>query len=335
LHVVLSADVIADAFGLGEPSEPLRPLAGGSSASHWRIDTARGRWVVKVNQAPAPWLLDQMRVACVLEQAAYDAGVPMPRPVVPQTTAIGLWARLPGDGCYARVSEWVDGRPPTPADTASLAGWLGRTLAIIERLGLPGDPTVDAAYPVHDVAQWSDWLDQGAHAGVLDRPLIPGLRSAVRDGTGLIQSALAEHPSFQLAHRDVSQRNILLAVHGPVLVDFDYAGPEVPWWEFVHHAFDLASPALGHLPPAADCVQAALVAYTEAGAPQGPAGSAAFAGMVRAALNATAYNLWLAVGQRPADHERRAAAARVTRDLAQQLPVIIRAIDAWTAYIRT
>jgi Ser/Thr protein kinase RdoA (MazF antagonist) len=289
--------------------------------------------MVKVNGAPAPWQRRQMWVACILEQAAYDAGVPMPRPVAPETTAVGLWARFASAGCYVRVSEWVDGRPPTPVDTPSLAGWLGRTLAIIERLGLPGDPTADAAYPVHELAQWSDWLDQAAHAGVLDRPSIPGLRSAVRDGTALIQSALADHPGFQLAHRDVNQRNILMAVHGPLLLDFDYAGPEVPWWEFVHHAFDLASPALGHQPPAADPVRTALAAYTEAGAPQGPAGAAAFAGMVRATLNAIAYNLWLAVGHRPADDDRRATAIRVTRDLAEQFPIIIRAIDSWTAFI--
>jgi hypothetical protein len=78
LHVLLTADVIADAFGLGRPSGPLRPLAGGSPAGRWRIDTAHARWVMKVNEAPASWQLRQMRVACAIEQAAYQAGVPMP-----------------------------------------------------------------------------------------------------------------------------------------------------------------------------------------------------------------------------------------------------------------
>jgi Ser/Thr protein kinase RdoA (MazF antagonist) len=161
------------------------------------------------------------------------------------------------------------------------------------------------------------------------------LRSAVRDGSALIQSGLADHPGFQLAHRDVNQRNILMAVHGPLLLDFDYAGPEVPWWEFVHYAFDLACPALGQQPPAAGPIRTALAAYTEGGAPAGPAGSAAFAGMVRAILNAIAYNLWLAVGHRPAVDDRRATAAQITRDLAEQFPIVIREIDSWTAFIRS
>jgi hypothetical protein len=53
----------------------------------------------------------------------------------------------------------------------------------------------------------------------------------------------APPPAWQRQEmRDVNRRNVLVTVHGPVLLDFDYAGPEVPWWEVVHHAFDLTSP---------------------------------------------------------------------------------------------
>jgi Ser/Thr protein kinase RdoA (MazF antagonist) len=222
----------------------------------------------------------------------------MPRPVQPGTAAIGLWA--PVDvGSYVRVSEWVDGVPPAPADAGVLADWLGGALATIDGLRLPGDPTVEAAYPIHDVLEWRDWFDEAVGAEVLDRGQLPRLSTAVREATAVIRSALATGPVFQLAHRDVSRRNILMTRDGPLLLDFDYAGPEVSWWEFVHHVFDLASAELGRHPPVPGPIRSALTAYTAAGAVPGPARPEAFAGMLRAILNSLAYNLWVAVGHRP------------------------------------
>jgi len=102
------------------------------------------------------------------------------------------------------------------------------------------------------------WLDQAAAAGVLGRAQKGAALAAVTQAAALVETALAAGPGFLLAHRDASARNILITDRGPVLLD--YAGPEVPWWEFVHHCFDLASPSLGRQPPRPDMVRAALTA---------------------------------------------------------------------------
>jgi Phosphotransferase enzyme family len=289
--------------------------------------------MVKAISSPTAWELTAMRVYGVLERAAYRAGVSMPRPVEPNGPGVGYWACLGEAGMWVRVSEWVDGTAASPADM-SLAAWLGRTLATVERLALPGDHTGEAAYPVHSVSEWHDWLDEAGAAGVLSRQRTRGVLVAVTQATSLVDAALAAGPVFQLAHRDVSRRNILITGRGPVLLDFDYAGPEVPWWEFVHHAFDLASPSLGEHPPRPDEVGVALEAYVEQGATAGPAGPEAFAGLLRAVLGALAYNLWLSVGHRPADETRRSAAARATQQLAGALPTIVNSIESWTRLIR-
>jgi Ser/Thr protein kinase RdoA (MazF antagonist) len=328
------ARVIAELFGLGAPLTAPAPLAGGSSSGRWRLDTDGGRWMVKLTEAPQPWQLHEMEVSGRLERAAFAAGVPMPRLAPPGASAVGLWTPMDhAGGSYVRVSEWVDGAMPSASDTALLAGWLGRTLATIDGLHLPGDPTVEAAYVVHDVAQWRGWLDEAVHAELLNSGTVAGLWPAVRDGTALVQAAMAAGPVFQLAHRDVSVHNILLTAAGPLLLDFDYAGPEVSWWEFVHHAFDLSNSRLGHEPPAPGVVRAALAAYTAAGATHGPANPEAFAGMMRSIMSAIAYNVWIALGHRPADAARRAFAAQVARNLAEQLPLIVRSIDSWTGLI--
>jgi Ser/Thr protein kinase RdoA (MazF antagonist) len=338
---------VCHAFGLGTASAPPVPLTGGSSAARWRLDTDRGRWTVKATDPPADWLRRQMRVSGALELAAYDAGVAMPRPVVPRVAgAIGLWA--PVGGQYVRVAAWVDGTPltePAPADPAgpasvpasgpasakadlALAGWLGATIARIERLALPGDPAPEAAYTVHATDDWAGWIDEGVTAGVLDRGAAVAFRAAVADATALVRAALAPAPAFQLAHRDVHRRNVLSTATGLVLLDFDYAGPEVPWWEFVHHTFDLADP------PRPDLVGAALAAYIDAGGRPGPADPSAFAGLLRAALESAAYNLWLAVGHRPASADRQAMAVAAVREIAAGLPATLNSLDAWTRLLR-
>ncbi len=290
-------DDICAVLGLGTPGDPPELVAGGSSAARWRVRTARGRWLVKTTPAPPDWQLHEMQVSGRLERAAYEAGVPMPAPAEPvaaRSVPAGYWVRLDEDGRYARASAWIDGMPCTGPASESLAAWLGRTIAAIECLRLPSDPSAEAAYPVHPMPDWQEWLGQAVSAGTLRRTGTLAVLDAITDGTALVREALAGNPEFRLAHRDVSRSNIVVAAGGPVLIDFDYAGPEVPWWEFVHHGFDLASPVLGEQPPRPELIHVALASYAGAGGLPGPARPEAFAGLVRAMLSTLAYELWLA-----------------------------------------
>ena len=330
----IDADAICEVLGLGESCGPAEPVAGGSSADRWRVRTGSGHWMVKTMPAPAAWQLREMVVSGRLERAAYQAGVPMPMPAESAGPAVGYWARVGQDGGYARASAWVDGRPPAGPADVPLARWLGRTLASIERLALPGDPAAEAAYPVHPVPAWRGWLDEAAAAGVVSRRQAPGVLAAVTDATALMREGLAGGPAFRLAHRDASRANIVITASGPVLIDFGYAGPEVPWWECVHHGFDLASPVLGEQPPQAELVQAVLAAHAEAGGITGPARPDAFAGLIRAVLGSLAYHVWLAVGHRPASGPRRAASAASAQLQAARLPEIMDSLGAWCRLIR-
>jgi hypothetical protein len=197
-RVRIDADAVSAAFDLGLPSGPPVPLTGGSSATRWMLRTDRGGWMVKANLSPATWQLSEMRVSAVLERAAYGAGVSMPRPVEPHGPGVGYWARIGQAGMWARVSEWVDGTAASAADL-SLAAWLGRTLARLERLALPGDHTGEGAYPVHSVPDWHHWLDEATAAGVLGRQRTFDVLAAVTAATNLVEAALAAGPVFQLA----------------------------------------------------------------------------------------------------------------------------------------
>lgn len=326
MHV--DAAAVAAAFRLGRARSPLEPLRGGSSAGTWRLETDRGRWLVKTLSSPPDWQRGAMRVSATLERAATAAKVAMPAPVEPHGDTVGYWARLDADE-FARVSAWVDVTGPTVV-TPELAAWAGATLATIGHLDLPGDPTAEAAYPVHPVADWAAWLD--TPAATEPRGPAGDLLSVVTDATDRVHAELATGPRFRLAHRDVSRDNILCTADGPVLVDFDHAGPEVPWWEVTHFVFALAW--AGHRAPRPDIVRAALTGYRDAAGPLGPATAAAFTGMLAATLRAVAYNLWLATGQRPAAPERRAAAIGVVRAAPGILATMLNSTDQWSTLLR-
>jgi hypothetical protein len=101
------------------------------------------------------------------------------------------------------------------------------------------------------------------------------------------------------------------------------AGPEVPWWGTVYHAWDLARADLAVLAPAV------LDAYAEHGGRLGPADATAFAGAARGVLDGFAFHLRVATGDRPVDPDRRAAAVRNLPLYVRGIPEMPGLIDGW------
>ena len=334
------AQSVCRTFGLGDAVGRVRPLPGLSSAGVWELDTVDGGWVVKAVRPAGGWQLRSMRRAGELETAAYAAGVAMPRPVAPRSAdAVGLWTPLSDDDRFVRVSERLEGAPPSAPAEERLAAWLGRTVAAIARLALPGGQTEPGAYDVHARADWTRWLAEATAADLLDRAGRQALSAAVTAATDVMTVAQATSPAFSLAHRDISAANVLITPNGPVLLDFDHAGPEVPWWELVHHTFLFACRRLGDDPPVPGAVRTAVAAFAADGGEVGPADPSAFAGLLRGMLEWTALSLWLALGHytpggpRPGPERRTAAAAHV-REASRVMPIIVDSLDEWSALLR-
>jgi Ser/Thr protein kinase RdoA (MazF antagonist) len=162
---------------------------------------------------------------------------------------------------------------------------------------------------------------RGRH--LLDRREAADAGAAVADLTALVAAGRASGPTFQLGHRDANPRNILLTDRGPVLIDFDSAGPEVPWWGVVDHAWDLARADLPVLGPAV------LNAYAEHGGRLRPADATAFAGLARGVLDGFAFHLRVVTGRHPVDQDRRTAAVRNLRLYVRGVPEVPALIDGW------
>ncbi|MDT0345881.1 phosphotransferase enzyme family protein [Streptomyces litchfieldiae] len=337
----LDAPAIAAAFGLGQPLGEPRPLANGDNPSVTRLlTTDRGRWVVKTDELLGDWWHKRAERTHRLESAALAAGIPMPRPVEPPAPAVGYWHHPAGEE-LVRVSEWVEGEElrvneSDPAGSlGGAAGWLGTTLGRVALLGLAGSGDPDEERPLHPVAEWHEWVAQAETAGLPIAGAARSLLPVVEDATALIADALREGPRTVLVHGDTSRANLLSTPDGYVLIDWDAACAEVPWWAAVDVAFRFATPFNG---PVADgdprVVRPLIEGYLGTGAPAGPADVSAFAGMLRSQLSVTAWCLWLALGHRGDDPERRAFGARLVTMAADGLPGVLRSLDGWTALLR-
>lgn len=300
-------DEFARRLGLGAvvPGS-VRDLKPGDRDPVWALDTETGRWVVKTARPAGPWWYDQARRAAVLESAAADAGISVPRSAAPVDGAevVGLWTKA-GDRLCLRAMERVEGAVPSSAPVSEqLARWVGTTLAGLEAVAPRVAGAWDATgYATHPVAEWAQWLDEGREAGLLSveerdetLALVSALNAQIEDVTRDLAT-----DELRLLHRDVSRVNIIVAPSGPVLLDFDHAGPQRPWWEAVCHVFQLASPRQGPPDPDRAVVAAALDAYRAAGGVGGPATAEAFTGMLAARLSFAAWLLWNACGHRGGD----------------------------------
>ncbi len=333
---MIDARAVARAFGLGEPDGPPVPVPGGRSHPLWRLRTDSGTWAVKrLNRSREAWWMAGHVVAAAVEEQAFRHGVAMPRPVAPLRPAAPLLADLPGaEGAPESflVHAWCDGTAvPRHGEAArAVREWAGRTLALLHALPLPpGIPAVPALHRPHTPAEWREGLDS-APADVPDgfvervRAYLPDVERAV----GLVGRCI-DGPSVPLTpvltHGDVKPDNVLVCPDGPVLLDWDGAGPDRAEWEVVR-----AGLAFGGT---RETFREVLLAYRAAGGAAVPPVAEVFAGEVDRRVGGAAWLLWRALGHRPVSPPERAAAFGHVLEYLAALRTVLRQADTWTAWL--
>jgi Ser/Thr protein kinase RdoA (MazF antagonist) len=265
---------ITQALGLPDPIGDPRPLTYSSSQT-WTLDTTDGRVLLKHLPLVQP-------ATMAFERKARAAAIAMPTPV-------GHPAHIDGVG-LVRAYAWIDGRPLRETD--DIAAWLGETLARLHAIELaePGGPDW---YHLHD-DRWHTWL----HAA--QRPWTPALREHLPDilaATAWVARAFDNTADHVTTHRDIEIHNIMITAAGPVLIDWDSAGPDSAGLETAHTAYSLAT----HHGPRPDraAIRRLLDAYTANGgtAPTGPDVLARRAGI---RLGRLAERLRMSLGEQPA-----------------------------------
>jgi Ser/Thr protein kinase RdoA (MazF antagonist) len=324
---------VAERLGLGTLREAATVLKAGEPYPVWKLTTDAGPWVVKVCRPWGDFWRGAVAQAGKVEAAAWRAGVALPEPLLPETAESGIWRPI-GEGHYARAARFLDGSHPSAPFTPRLAHWAGATAADVERLAIEVDPTVDSDFDSHPESAWDDWLAQAVELGVLDRDRARALKDVAMRINEIAASGLASRPVKLVVHRDFSPANVLVTADGPVLLDFDHAGPQVPWWELVSIAFSLASPELGPVEPERATVEACLTGYAAAGGRWGATDESAFTGLLVGRLSTTAYELWMSCGHRGGSPALQAAFGRTLRASVTALSAQIDSTTAWAAWLR-
>ena len=229
------------------------PVARGKQGVVWRLDTADGRWAVKVPFHPSGE--DEVRLPTALQEAAHAAGVPTPQ--VRRTPEGCVFASV--DGTQVRVYEWVDLCAPDPGLDPARVG------AVVAALHQVPVPDVGA-----DPGPLDPWSHEPVGAGRWDR-LVEQLREAgapfagrladLRDELVALESWIEPPQMLRACHRDLWADNVLPTADGGIcVIDWENSGPADPSQELGCVLFEFARTDVGR-------ARALTDAYREAGGP--------------------------------------------------------------------
>jgi Ser/Thr protein kinase RdoA (MazF antagonist) len=207
---------VARAFGLGTATRELTHVARGAMGVVYRLDTTDGPVGVK-RLFWGPEGNEEANAA--FQFAAADAGVPLARPLLTNTGEVV--AELEGE--YWRAFEWIDDIRGNDCVGVEVARALGRLHSLRYDMG----SVVDEWYTAQlGAARVNHAVDVAAKHGVE----IELRRNDLLRLDEVVAAAPAE--PVVACHRDVESQNVLVDVRGPVLIDWDNAGPAVPAREF-------------------------------------------------------------------------------------------------------
>jgi Ser/Thr protein kinase RdoA (MazF antagonist) len=231
----------------------------------WRLTTTRGDYAVKElrNAWGEPRWLEWLAEGWRLELGARAGGVAMPEPIANRVTdePTAYVGRSDGSGeAPVRLHRWVESasvpREPVGPD---LARWVGRTLATVHALALcPTAPDLYSGRVGLTTADvWPDLVARSRAAGASWAKDLAAAEALARRATALLEPW--DPADEVLCHGDVDQKNLLLALDGPQLCDWDVVLPRLPAHDLAEAAMSMASWR------SPDVVAAVVAGYREAG----------------------------------------------------------------------
>lgn len=247
----MDAVELAQRFALGGAARLSDgPVARGRQGVVWRLDTADGRWAVKVpfHQCGE----DEVTVSTRFQEAAYAAGVPTPR--VQRTTQGSVFATV--GGRQVRVYEWVDLGPPDAGLDPAVVGTVVAEMHRVPATSLGG--SFDAWYhrPV-GADRWDNLVERLRAAGA---PFTDRLAD-LRDELVALESWIEPPDNLRTCHRDLWADNVLATADGGVcVIDWENSGPADPSQELGCVVFEYARTDPGR-------ARALIEAYRDAGGP--------------------------------------------------------------------
>ncbi|MEU6198837.1 aminoglycoside phosphotransferase family protein [Streptomyces sp. NPDC047061] len=274
-----SAKFIAEAYELGPGPWALTPVARGALGQIWRLTGPDGAALA------AKQLLFDCAEADVAREAALrlageGLGIAAPRLFANRHGA--HLTRVPtADGVtHVKLYDWIEGTRADVADPAVL-DWFGRTMGLLHRAGAGATEAPHAWY--ERCPRESDWKDLHGKVTEAGLPWADALGAFI--GTSAVELARWVTPSDAadrvISHLDLQPQNVLVGPAGPVLLDWDNAGPTSAERELAQALFVWSGG--NHGDPAA--ARRLVHAYRQAGGPAAVRGPESFSMLFATALN--------------------------------------------------
>jgi hypothetical protein len=328
-----SATAIAAAFGLRGPIGQLEPVAGAWSNRVFRLVV--GDQVFAVKEMLDTWRLptwfDRVDEAWGVELAAIEAGVEAPEPV--PNPSDGSWRadvdREGGaDQVTVRLHRWVEAdTAPNGVADLPLAVWSGSTLARLHGLDLrTARPELFDSWTTDAADRWPGLVEAAERARAPWLDLARAATPAIGTIRVYLEARDAEPSDGPLSHRDVDQKNVLLAAAGPMLCDWDVAGPVDPAEELVDVALSMAR---WEVP---DVARAVFDGYRRAGGDDIDIVPAHLAPMLFSSVHWLVLNVERALDLRELGPEEQERGAALVPGLLERLPervAMAEHIDTW------
>lgn len=229
-----TAGVIAEIYSLGTGPWTMTPITRGALGQIWKLSgNGRSRAVKELLFG-----CDEAQVAreAAVRNSAADLGIASPRLHPGRHGAYVSPLGSPSGGSWVKLYDWIDGDRADPGDP-DILDWFGRTMALLHRSGEgavehPGDWYERCP----DDADWEDVLKKVRDAGLpwSDELARFIATSAPRLAHWVTPSAPGD---LVTSHLDLQPQNVLVGRAGPVLLDWDNAGPVSAEREFARAVF--------------------------------------------------------------------------------------------------
>jgi Ser/Thr protein kinase RdoA (MazF antagonist) len=326
---MITATQIADRYDIGQARSELVAVPGGNTHRLYRIETTAGSWAVKLlNRSQEQWWIDAYERSVQLEDAAFVAGVNCPRYVATASGNAGGLVELE-DGEHmqsVRVYEWIDGVKPSAPIYVELMQWVAATMVKLSGLQLPGGELADT-YRTFSADEWQSWIAEAKQQDLRCAASLSDALPMVLEAQQVVMSVFELNKTLQLLHRDVTPHNVLMSAQGPMLLDWDSAGADVPWPDFVRTLWRFAG--FPERPIDGDLIRVGLDTYLLHGGEVDDDKSTAFIGLANGILGSLSYFLWRALGHRNVTVDERMSSDDIALDLVSQLDQVMHAIPQW------
>ncbi|WP_327320069.1 phosphotransferase [Streptomyces sp. NBC_01235] len=269
---------IADTYALGAGPWTVEPVTRGALGQIWKLSGNGSSWAVK----ELLFGCDEGQVLreAALRNASEKLGIASPR-LLPNRAGAHVSRLGPSaDGSCVKLYDWVDGTRADASDPEILS-WCGRTLALLHTAGAGAGGTPDSWYEqCPGEAEWAKLHEEVRRAGM---PWSDALGRFIATSAAELAPHVTPSGADDLvtSHLDVQPQNVLVGRAGPVLLDWDNAGPISAGRELAQAVY-VWSGGNGF---DADCARRLVRAYRDAGGGPVVKGLDSFSTLFATALN--------------------------------------------------